>query len=110
MSTLELTTASSDALSVLEFRATERVSSAFSIDIWALSEEDSVDLSTIVGQTATFRAVSGVVHAAQGGGRTWTGVIARAEQVHAVPEGFGKAGASTYRFRLVPRTWLMTMR
>jgi type VI secretion system secreted protein VgrG len=110
MSILELSTASSEALPVTQFRAAERVSSPFSIDLWALSEEASVNLSAIVGRPATFRVNAGHAHALRSSDRCWSGVIARAEQVHAVPEGLGQAGASTYLLRLVPRVWLLTQR
>lgn len=109
MSTLELTVASGDLLPVVQFRARERVSTPFVVDIWAMTEEASIDLAAIVGRSAQFRAASGVVFA-QHAERLYGGVICRAEQVHAVAERAGQVGVSTYLFCLVPRLWLLTRR
>ena len=110
MSILELSVATGETLAVNRFRVTERVSDLFSIDLQVLSDDPALDLSAILGQTATFRAVAGHAHTAGTGTRTWKGLVEHAEQVHAMPVGEGDAGASTYAFRLVPEAFRLTLR
>lgn len=109
MSILVLTT-SSEALSVTHFRAVEKVSTPFSIELWADSADASLDLSAIVGHPATFRANAGHVHALKSGARAWSGLITHGEQLRAVPAGVGQAGTSAYRFSLAPDVWRLSQR
>ena len=105
MSLLELAFASKeDSLSVRRFAVHEAMSSLFSVSIWARSPNDDIDLETLVGQPASFRAVSGVQHAARGV-RSWSGVCSQMELVHAE-----STGLSTYYLRIVPKLWLSTQR
>lgn len=105
MALLELSFESKeDSLSVRRFAAQEAMSSLFSVSVWARSPNDDIDLETIVGKAASFRAVSGVLHA-QSGLRAWTGVCNHMELVQAE-----STGLSTYYLRVVPRMWLMTQR
>ena len=60
MPPLNLTfTSGENSLSVSRFSIHEGISSLFTISIWALSEDPNLDLDTIVGQEASFRAESG---------------------------------------------------
>ena len=93
MSILELTTASGETFSVQRFRVTERVSDLFSIELQVLSDDPALDLSAIIGQTATFRAVAGHAHTADQGSRSWSGLLDNGGQVHAMPLGPGEAAA-----------------
>ncbi len=106
MPNLDLTFASGEtSLAVSRFAVHEGISSLFTVSIWALSEDPSLDLDAIVGQTASFRAESGFAFTPLGGARLWSGVcsyvqLAKAEQI----------GKSTYHLRIVPRMWLLTQR
>lgn len=110
MSLLELIPASAEPVQVIEFRAAERTSTLFSIDLWALIDDATMDLSAVVGRPALFRAVAGHVHVLGGGTRAWSGIVSHVEQVHGVPTSFGQAGKSTYQFHLVPDAWRLTLR
>jgi type VI secretion system secreted protein VgrG len=106
MSNLTLTFASGESsLSVSRFAVQEGISSLFTVAIWALSDDPSIDLDTIVGQDASFRAQSGVAHAPLGGARYWTGICEHMSLVRAET-----TGKSTYHIRIVPRLWLLTQR
>ncbi|HSN99392.1 MAG TPA: type VI secretion system tip protein TssI/VgrG [Candidatus Nanopelagicales bacterium] len=106
---LELTFASGEkSLSVRRFSVHEAVSGLFTVSVWARSESPTVDLEAIVGKPATFRVVTGVLHA-RTGARLWTGVVNAIEQVHAVQATVGK-DESTYFLRIVPDLWLLTQR
>jgi type VI secretion system secreted protein VgrG len=109
MSILVLTT-SSEALAITHFRAVEKVSTPFAIELWADSADASLDLSAIVGHPATFRADAGHVHALHRGARSWSGLITHGEQLRAVPVGLGQAGTSAYRFSLSPDVWRLSQR
>lgn len=106
MPTLELTFASGESsLSVSRFAVHEGVSTLFSVSIWALSDDPSIDLETIVGQAASFHAVSGAAFAPLGGSRLWSGLCSYMQLVKSEP-----AGKSTYHLRIVPTMWLLTQR
>src|SRR5580704_13345233 len=106
MPNLTLTFASGESsLSVSRFAVHEGISTLFTVAIWALSDDPSIDLDTIVGQPASFRAESGVTYAPLGGVRLWTGVVEHMAQVRAEP-----TGKSTYHLRIVPTLWLLTQR
>ena len=109
MSTLVLTS-SSGALQVTHFRAVERVSTPFSVELWASSADSSLDLSAIVGHPASFRADAGHIHASNPGARVWSGLITHGEQLHALQIGAGQAGTSSYRFSLAPDLWILSQR
>ncbi len=106
MPTLDLTFASGESsLSVSRFAVHEGISTLFTVSIWALSADPSIDLDTIVGQPASFRIVTGAAFAPLGGARLWTGIcehmaLAKAEAT----------GSSAYHLRIVPTLWLLTQR
>src|SRR4051794_22308292 len=106
MPSLDLTFASGESsLSVSRFAVHEGVSGLFTASIWALSDDPSIDLDTIVGRWASFRAASGSTFSPLGGARLWFGVcsamrLAKGES----------AGKSTYQLTIVPRMWLLTQR
>lgn len=105
MSILELGFESKeDSLSVRRFAVHEAMSSLFSISVWARSPNDDIDLESIVGRPASFKAVSGMKYAARGR-RTWSGVCSHMELIHAETTGL-----STYYLRIVPKLWLLTQR
>jgi type VI secretion system secreted protein VgrG len=105
MPLLELSFASKeDSLSVRRFAVHEGMSIPFEVSIWAVSPFEDMDLESIVGKPATFRIMSGVVHARRPV-RVWSGVCRHMEQVQAEPTGL-----STYYLRIVPKLWLLQQR
>ncbi len=110
MPVLELNIASGETLAVHRFSVNEAISTLFSLSIVARSESPTVDLATIVGQPASFRVVSGFVHARLGGARLWTGVVSSIEQVQAVQPQAGARELSTYHLRIMPALWLLSHR
>jgi type VI secretion system secreted protein VgrG len=112
MAILELITAAGDAslLSVRRFSVHEAVSTLFAARVFARASDPSLDLRGVVARPATFRAASGYVHVRNMGLRTWTGVVRRAEQVHALQPAAGQKGLSTYFFEIVHPLWLLTQR
>src|SRR6185503_3093456 len=106
MPTLDLTFASGEtSLSVSRFSVHEGISSLFTVSIWALSDNPSIDLESIVGKDASFHADSGSASSPLGGSRLWTGLCSYMQLARAEP-----AGKSTYHLRIVPRLWLLTQR
>lgn len=106
MPVLDLSFASGESsLSVRRFAVREGISSLFDISIWARSTDPSIDLESLVGRPAGFRAVAGYAFALLGGARYWTGIVSYAAQVQ--PE---TSGLSTYYVRIVPALWLLTHR
>jgi type VI secretion system secreted protein VgrG len=97
-------------ISVTEVTVREAASTPFHISVTALSPDPSLPLSKLTGQPATLHAVAGYAFSTGLGARTWSGVVRSAEQVHAVAIGAGEKSASTYRFEIVPRLWLLTQR
>src|SRR5262245_56705962 len=91
------------SLSVRSFSVREAVSALFSAQVTARSPSPELDLSAIVGDTASLRVETGLAFAALGGARTWTGVVRSMEQTHAEPSGL-----STYAIHIVPSMWLLT--
>ncbi|WP_437317094.1 type VI secretion system Vgr family protein [Sorangium sp. So ce385] len=111
MPTLKLTLFSGeDSLVVHRFAVHEAISMPFSISVWARSPDPAMDLGAIVGRPGTFHADAGYGFAHRPGGRTWSGLVSRAEQVHAVKTAAGQQNVSTYHFRLVPTLWQLTQR
>src|SRR5262245_17098862 len=110
MSVLDLTVASSAPLSVRRFSVHEAVSSLFTVSLLACSPDPDIDLEAIVGQPASFRAVTGYKFALLGGTRLWTGVCQHIEQVKGVAPQPGETPLSTYALRIVPNLWLLTQR
>src|ERR1700733_11474785 len=106
MPTLTLTFASGESsLSVSRFAVQEGISTLFTVDVWALSDDPGIDLDTIVGREASFQAVTGAAFAPLGGAPPWTGVCEHMALVRVEP-----AGKSTYHLRIVPTMWLLTQR
>src|SRR5262245_27342014 len=106
MPNLDLTFASGESsLAVSRFAVQERVSSLFTVTIWALSDDPNIDLDTIVGQPASFHASSGASFAPLGGERHWAGICEHMALVAVAP-----TGRSTYQLRIVPTMWLLTQR
>ncbi|UQA58625.1 type VI secretion system Vgr family protein [Polyangium aurulentum] len=106
MPILELSFASGEtSLSVRHFAVHEAVSSLFMVSVVARSESPSIDLESIVGQSASLRVVS-----ARGDARLWSGVASTIEQVQAAQPGVPGKELSTYSLRIVPQLWLLTQR
>ena len=96
VTTLELAFTSGEAsLSVRRFSVREALSSLFTLSVWARSPDPSLDLGSLVGGGAAFRAE----------GRLWTGVLTHAELLRTEP-----AGLSTYVVEIAPSLWLLTQR
>ncbi len=107
---LDLSTATATPFDVRRVTLHESLSTPFSVDIIAVSQEHNVDLEAIVGQEATIKVQSGF-SAVMDGNRSWSGIVAAAEQVQAMEKGRqGTHPLSTYFIRLVPRLWLLTQR
>lgn len=105
MSILALSFESGESsLSVRRFSVHEDMSSLFAVSIWARSPNDDIDISSIIGHPASFRAVSGYAHA-QASERIWSGICSHMELVQAE-----STGLSTYYLRIVPTLWLLTQR
>ncbi|WP_437498399.1 type VI secretion system tip protein TssI/VgrG [Sorangium sp. So ce1099] len=106
MPNLDLTFASGEtSLSVSRFAVQEAVSSLFTVTVWALSDDPSIDLDTIVGKAASFRAATGATFASLGGERHWAGICEHIALVRVEP-----TGTSMYQIRIVPTMWLLTQR
>ena len=111
MSNLELSFASGESsLSVRRLAVREGVSSLFTVEVMARSEEASINLEALVGKAGSLRALSGYAFAAFGGARLWTGVVSFAEQITGVQTAASERALSTYFFRIVPHLWLLTQR
>src|SRR5262245_61312231 len=103
MPILELTFGSGEGtLYVRRFSAEEAISDLFTVSIWAVSQNPSVNLAPLAGDTASLKVVTGWTF---GGIRFWSGICNIAEQVHA-----DAADLSTYYIRIVPHLWLLTQR
>ncbi len=94
-----------DVLSVRRFTVEETISNAFTVDVWAVSPNDALDLEKIVGANASLSATLLQHFAPLGGARKWTGVVSHIEQV-----AVESAGLSTYYLRIVPDVWLLHQR
>ncbi|MBL9026489.1 MAG: type VI secretion system tip protein VgrG [Myxococcales bacterium] len=103
-SRLVLRVSSGDALDVRTFSVEEGISSLFTIQLTALSEDPDLDFAGIVGQPASFeieRAKASVLTPQ----RSWTGICTNLEQV-----GVEEDGQSTYALTIKPFLWLLTQR
>ncbi|AUX44228.1 uncharacterized protein SOCE26_056920 [Sorangium cellulosum] len=106
MPTLDLTFASGESsLSVSRFSVHEGISTLFTVSITAISDDPSIDLDAIVGQSASFRAARDLAFAPLATARLWSGLCSSMQLARAEP-----LGRSTYHLRLVPRLWLLTQR
>lgn len=111
MATLELSLASGQTdLHVRQFAARESVSNTFTIDILFRTTNHSLDFDSIVGQAATFKVHAGYASVKDGGKRSWSGIVAHAEQLEAYQEGGLGDGNSTYTLQIVPKLWLLNHR
>jgi type VI secretion system secreted protein VgrG len=111
VATLELSFASGVRdVYVRQFAVRESVSSPFIIHLIVRSPDPSLDLGAIVGQGATFRVRAGYARVKDGGARSWSGVVANAEQTEALQEATRGEGLSTYAIQMVPSLWLLTQR
>ncbi|WP_437937837.1 type VI secretion system Vgr family protein [Sorangium sp. So ce341] len=105
MSRLSLSFASKEeSLSVRRFSVREQISSLFEVSILAVSEIEDLDLDSLVGKAAAFKAESAVLHSVVPA-RVWAGLCAQMEQVQVEPTGL-----STYRLRIVPLLFRATLR
>ncbi|HRI63505.1 MAG TPA: type VI secretion system tip protein TssI/VgrG [Polyangium sp.] len=95
----EITIGSGDALDVRNFSIHERLSSLFQINLVAVSDNQSIDFDSVVGQPAKFAMSAGMRD------KFWTGICNHIEQVRHEP-----GGLSTYHLSIVPRLWLLTQR
>ena len=109
MATLELSLAAGE-LSVRRFVVKEAVSALFSVSIWGRSADPSLDLGAILDKPATFRSAPGYLHVSGLGTRSWRGIVAFAEQVHALQPQVGQRGLSTYHIEIVPELFRLRHR
>lgn len=111
MATLELSLASGQSeLHVRQFAVRESVSNTFTIDILFRSPNHSLNFDDIVGHPATFKVQAGYAHVKDGGQRSWSGIVAHAEQLEALQDRDGTEGHSTYTLQIVPKVWLLNHR
>src|SRR5262249_15105482 len=89
-------------LSVRRFLTHDALSEPFVAEVWARSEQPSIDLEGLVGHKALFIAAKGVLPDRR---IVFDGICEHAELLQAEPTGL-----STYFVRVVPRMWLMTQR
>jgi type VI secretion system secreted protein VgrG len=87
-------------VSVRTFRVEERLSGLFEIVVTAVTPDESLDLSGIVGRSAVFTLVWSSV-------RVWSGVCEEAQFVRVSETGEGLA---TFEFRIRPTLWRLTQR
>ncbi|NUO49850.1 MAG: type VI secretion system tip protein VgrG [Polyangiaceae bacterium] len=107
---IELSCAVGSPFDVRRFTVRESMSQTFVIEIVAVSPDASIDLDTIVNNTASLKLDTGVVHALRSH-RYWAGYVQHAEQSRAMlPWRDGSAVLSTYYLRIVPRLWLLSQR
>jgi type VI secretion system secreted protein VgrG len=109
MSQLDLSFATGDtSLSVRQIVVTEGISRLFEVVVLARSEDASINLEPFIARSASLQANSGYAHA--GATRTWSGIVAHAEQIQGLAPSPGEKPLSTYQFRIVPELWLLTQR
>ncbi|MEM6789841.1 MAG: type VI secretion system tip protein TssI/VgrG [Myxococcota bacterium] len=110
MPILELNVASDEALSVRRFTARERVSRLYEVDVFAMTENPSVDLEQVIGKPASFRAQSEHRFAVLGGTRMWDGICSFVELVKGSRPLAGQRPLNEYRIRITPALWLLRHR
>ncbi|NUP05556.1 MAG: type VI secretion system tip protein VgrG [Polyangiaceae bacterium] len=92
---------SGDPLDVREFTVDDGLSTLFSIDIVARSQDPALDYDGAAGNTATF-----TVQPENGGAqRTFQGIISEVHQIKTE-----ESGLTTYQLTLVPKLWLLSRR
>jgi type VI secretion system secreted protein VgrG len=101
MSLLELSTSVGE-LSVRRFVVREAISSMFSASVWVRSPDPSLDLAGMIDQPATFRVAAA--------SRAFRGLVVEAEQLHGFRIAEGRPGLSTYRVRIAPDLYRLTLR
>ncbi len=94
-----------DSLSVRRFAIREAMSTVFEVNVWALSENDDIDLESIVGRAASFGAQGQATVAFPGGRRVWTGICRHFEQ-----QRTESTGLTSYHLSIVPALWLLSQR
>ncbi|WP_438009986.1 type VI secretion system tip protein TssI/VgrG [Sorangium sp. So ce321] len=105
MPTFDLTFESGEtSLSVRQFAVQEAVSELFTVSVLAMSRRPDLDMDSFIGQAASLRIETGILHAALDA-RLWEGVCSQVEQVQPEPTGL-----STYSLTIVPKLWLLTQR
>ncbi|MDC3956947.1 type VI secretion system tip protein VgrG [Polyangium jinanense] len=92
-----------DSLSVRKFSVREVMSTLFEVSILALSPIEDLDIDSIIGQPAGFKALVGLDHVSPL--RAWSGVCSHMTQLQAETTGL-----STYELRIVPNLWRATLR
>lgn len=83
----------------------EGISELFHVSVLAVSQDDNIDLDTIVGKGAALK-VHTPNYQATSGTRVWAGVCVNMSQVHAEPP----PGVSAYHVLLMPTFWRTTLR
>lgn len=86
-------------LDVRRFAVHEALSEPTSLSVWGRSPLDDVDFEQVIGRGAELHLDAGF------GPRSWQGLVAAVELLHAEPSGL-----STYYVRIVPRLWLLAQR
>lgn len=87
----------SDKLLVAGFSGTEGVSRLFSFTVELLSEDDSLDLTKLIGTKVTLRIAT-----ADGGSRVWNGYVSQ------VAQGWKGTVYAAYQLTIVPWLWFLT--
>src|SRR5512139_983117 len=107
---IELSCAVGSPFDVRRFTVRESMSQTFVIELIAVSPDASIDLDTIVNNTASLKLDTGLGLVAKSA-RYWAGYVQHAEQSRGMlPWRDGTSVLSTYYLRIVPRLWLLTQR
>jgi type VI secretion system secreted protein VgrG len=102
---LTLEVDSADRFDVREFTVDEGLSSLFSVELVAVSENPAIDLEETVGADATFSLDAPADLYQDAAPPRWSGIISEVHQLRSEDSGL-----STYHLTLVPRLWLLTHR
>ncbi|MFO0549044.1 MAG: type VI secretion system tip protein TssI/VgrG [Polyangiaceae bacterium] len=104
---LELKTDSADKFDVREFVVEDGLSSLFTVEIVAASENPAVDFEELIGKEATFKIGLDTSVYAEGSSstRAYTGIVSEVHQITSEPTGL-----SLYHVTVSPRLWLLTQR
>src|SRR5690349_2134859 len=90
----------SDSFVVAKARVRFAMSEPFRAEVHVLSENESVDLEALLGETALLRVSPVELPSAE-----WEGVCTEAELIESEPNG-----RSTYRLEIHSRVWLLSQR
>lgn len=98
---LDLTVRSGDRFEVRKFHVREALHELYRVELVVASEDRTIDLDVLVGQTARFR----LQRASSMASRSWEGIVTSCEHDEIVEDV-----TATYRIVVEPPMWLLTQR